>query len=277
MAVRLVDEGYFATVRQQLISGEGLTRLDAEGPEPGVVLNQTLALEAFPEGDAVGRLLMLGGDEPVPVRVRGVVADVRQTDLRTPPHPEIYFHREYTPWRRHHLVVRVAGDPVQVMAPVAAAIRSFDSGVHIEGPRTVTDVVRHTYSQTRLLAALLALFGTVAMAIGAIGVYGVASQSVSERTREFGIRLALGAERGGVAGSAVGAGMKPVGLGLVLGLTSAFLAARVLESQVFGIDVRDPAAFVFGPLALALVALLSTGVPALRAARLDPVETLKSE
>jgi predicted permease len=277
VAIRLLMPGYLRTMGQALLQGRDIGPDDAEAEEMGVLVNETLARAAFGDGNAPGRLLWLGSDLSTPVRVVGVVADVRQTDLRTPTHREIYMPSAYSAFRRMHLVVRAEGDPRALLGPVAAAVHQVDGRVPLDGPRLVTDVIGGTYSETRLLTGLLGLFGVIAVLVGAIGVYGVSAQAVSERLRELGVRIALGADRSSVATGTVARGMIPVGGGLVTGLAVAFLSVRFLESQLFGVTARDPLTLVVGPAVLAAVAFTSTLLPAFRASRVDPVEVLRQD
>lgn len=277
VAIRLLMPGYLETMGQALLEGRDIGPDDAESDRMGVLVNETLARAAFGDVDATGRLLWLGADLSTPVRVVGVVADVRQTDLRTPTHREIYMPSAYTAFRRMHLVVRAAGDPRALLGPVATAVQRVDGRVPLDGPRLVTDVIGGTYSETRLLTGLLGLFGVIAVLVGAIGVYGVSAQAVSERLREIGVRIALGADGSSVATATVAHGMIPVGGGLATGLVAAFLSVRLLESQLFGVAARDPVTLTVGPAVLAAVAFASTLLPAFRASRVDPVEVLRHD
>jgi predicted permease len=277
MAVRLITPGYLETMRIGLRDGRDLTDDDGVGDELGILVNETLARAAFPDGRAVGSVLWLGGDDDQATRVVGVVEDVRQTDLRTPPHPEIYLPTGYTPWRRLHLAVRAEGDLHPMLPAVAAAVRSIDPAVHIEGPSRMTDTVGRTWAELRLLTALLAGFGAIAVMLGALGVYGVTAQAVAERVRAIGVRMALGARGGAVARATVVEGLVPVVVGLVGGLVVSAAAVHGLEAQLFGVAVYDPWSFLAAPLLLLLVAIAAIAIPAVRAARVDPVRVLQGE
>jgi putative ABC transport system permease protein len=206
-----------------------------------------------------------------------VVEDVRQSDLRTESHPELYLSFERQSWRRMHLVMRTDGDPAALLPAVAAALRAVDSGIHVEGPRVMTDIVQGTFSDARLLSSLLTLFGFVALGLGAVGVYGVAAQVVGERQREIGIRLALGAESAGVIARTVGQGLVPVIVGLGIGLAGAWGSTRIMSGLVFGVEPHDPWTFALAPAVLFIVALASLWIPARRAGHVDPVATLREE
>lgn len=274
-AARVVRGSYFEAMGIALRSGRFPTDDDARA-ETGfsVVINERLAREAFPGGDAVGRALTMSDQE---LRVIGVVADVRQSDLRSEAHPEVYFHFGQIPWRRMHMVASVDGDPADVLDEVAAAVRGVDAQVALGGPRALGEVVAGTVADTTLVTLLLTLFGGIGMALGAVGVYGVTSQSVAERRREIGVRLALGAAPDGVVARTIGRGMVPVGLGVVVGLTAAVAGTRLLEGLLHGVDPLDPGTFLAAPLTLGLVAVAALSVPALRASRVDPVTALREE
>ncbi len=276
-AVRVVLPGYFLTMGQPVEAGRPIAGGDAEGEEILVNVNRTLAQAAFPAGKAVGRLLHLGGSEATRVRIAGVVGDVRQSDLRSGAHPEMYLSFEANPWRRVHMVLRVEGDPEAALGSISQAVRRVDPRVHLEGPRLMTDVVDETLADTRLLTFLLSFFGFVALGLGGIGVYGVTSSAMEERRRELGIRVALGAEPVGLTVGALLRGLVPVLFGLALGLGGALALSRVLEGVLFGVGGRDLETYLAAPVVILAVAALSLAVPALRAGRVDPAVVLKEE
>ena len=175
------------------------------------------------------------------------------------------------------MVMRVDGDPASMLAAVASAARSLDAEVSLLGPRLMTDVVDITMGNAKLMTSLLTIFGLVGLGLGAVGVYGVTAQVVSEQRKEIGIRLALGAVGTSVASRTVLRGMIPVGLGVAAGLVGAFLGAGLLEGLVFGVETLDLGTFLTAPAALVLVALAALALPALRASRIDPVRTLREE
>ena len=181
--MRVVREGYFETMRIPLLVGRTLTVVDGETDGQAVaVVNETFAQEAFPGGSAVGRTVVI---DEAGVLIIGVVEDVRQSDLRTSSHAEMYVPFGQSPWRRMHMVVRVDGDETHVLTSVAQVLRGIDGNVSILGPRRMSEIVGSTLGNARLLTTLLTLFGFVGLALGAIGVYGVTAQSVAERRREM--------------------------------------------------------------------------------------------
>jgi ABC-type antimicrobial peptide transport system permease subunit len=174
-------------------------------------------------------------------------------------------------------VIRVAGEARESLPAVADAVRAVDPGIALLGPRPMEEVVVTTIGRERLVTMLLTLFGLVGLGLGAVGVYGVASQSVSERRCEIGIRLALGAEGRGVMSSTIASGMAPVLVGAGAGLVVAFGVGSLLRGVLYGVAEHDPVTLAAAPVVLALVALGALTVPAVRAARLDPVRTLNAE
>lgn len=274
-AVRVVRDGYFETMRIGLIRGRVFTAADSDPEaEAVVVVNASLAAEAFRGIDPVGRTLTLG---ETTLRVVGMVGDVRQSSLREAGHAEMYLPFGQRPWRRTHLVLRTSSDPEALLPVVAGAIRTIDPDVPLLGPRPMREVLDGTIDGARLLTMLLALFGAAGLALGAVGVYGVTAQSVSERRREIGIRIALGAGESEVARRTVLTGLKPVALGVLVGIGVAAGAGRVLEGLLFGVEARDPWTLVAAPFLLSVVALVSLIVPAFRASRVDPAVTLREE
>ena len=249
--------------------------MTGEGPAVAVV-NETLARQAYPNEDPVGRIVRIG-DERDAMRIVGIVGDVRQTDLRTEVTPEMYLPWMRSPWRRIHMVARVSGDPAVAIAEVRDAVRAIDADVPLVGPRLLTGVVEGTYASTGLIASLMVFFGLTGLALSAIGVYGVTSMAASERQRDIGIRIALGARVQSVFASMLMRGLAPVAFGVVVGLLVALAAGRLMEGLVFGVGVRDPWTLAAAPAVLAGVAVTSVLVPTLRASRVDPVATLREE
>lgn len=274
-AMRIVRGPYFEAMGIEVVRGRALTAADdAPESEPVVVVNRTFAAEAFPGIDPVGRSVELNDGV---VRIVGVVDDVHQSDLRTDAHPELYHPYGRSAWRRMHVVVRTEGAPSATPTDIANAVRRVDASVPLLGPRALREIVGGTLGATPLVTGLLTLFGAVGLLLGAVGVYGVTAQSVQERRREIGIRVALGAGSGRVASRTVAGSMGSVGLGVTIGCLVALAGTRLLEGLLFGVEPLDAATFLFAPVVLVLVALSATVPPALSASRVDPVRTLREE
>ncbi|MEM7414714.1 MAG: ABC transporter permease [Gemmatimonadota bacterium] len=274
-AMRVVTGEYFDAMQIRLLGGRTLEESDgAAGAEPVVVVNETLARDAFAQEDAVGRTVHLGDTS---ARIVGVVADVRQSDVRTQAHPEMYIPFGARPWRRMHIVAHVASADAVSLREVADAVRGVDPTVALLGPRSMTEIVGTTFGSTRLLTVLLTVFGIVGLGLGAVGVYAVTAQSVEERRRDIGIRVALGAARSGVAAQTILTSMVPVVAGLVIGWGLAVFGTRWIEGLLFDVAPLDVPTFAVAPLVLVAVATLATIVPAVSASRVDPVRSLQEQ
>lgn len=273
---RIVTPGYFETLGVRRLAGRLFEAGDDAGGEPVAVINESLARLVFGDDDPVGRTLLVGRDEPDPLRVVGVVADVRQSQVRDEAFPEFYRPAAQEPFARMYLVARSGGgDPGATLAGLQGAVKSVDAGAILSRPVTLDALVAESVGATRLVTQLLALFGVVALTLGAVGVYGVTASAVARRRREIGIRKALGAPAGAVAGGTLIRALVPVFGGLLLGAVGAAAASGLLDTLLFEVDARDPVTFVVVPVVLGLVALAAVAGPTLRASRIDPVRTLR--
>jgi putative ABC transport system permease protein len=208
--------------------------------------------------------------------VIGVVGDVRNTALNQES-PALYYPAAFRVWPSMDVVVRADSAPEPVLAAARQKIRGLDAELALSNVRTMDEWLANTAAQPRLNAALLAAYAITALAIAAVGIYGVLAYSVGLRTREIGLRLALGAPRQDVVRMVVREGMRLASFGIAGGVAAAVALSRVLEGLVFGVQVRDPATFVLVVIALAGVALVACSVPARRAARVDPMVALRVE
>lgn len=276
-AVRIVTPGYVETMGIRVLAGRSLSAADgASGPLVGVI-NQTLAREAFGDADPVGRTILLGRSEPEALTVVGVVADLRQSDLRAAPSPEVLRPLAQERFTRMYLVVRSTGASGATLAAVQRLVLEEEPDAVVSRPARVADIVGGTLSDTRLVTQMLSVFGLLALGLGAVGVYGVTANAVAARTREIGIRMALGAESGRVARRTVAGGLVPVGIGLAVGLVAARGLAAGVEALLFSVSARDPLTFLAAPVLLAGVALAALAIPALRASSVDPVRALRRD
>jgi predicted permease len=256
------------------------TRLPAEQRNLMVyptVINETMARYFWPNEDPLGQMFAGGGgDENGPWRqVIGVVGDVRQWGLTEKPQPEAY-NSLYAP-RRVFLVLHTSVPPSIVAPAVRSALAQIDPGLALYRERTMEDVVDDNSQGQRFLSSLVGSFAALAALLAAIGIYGVLSYMVTQRTREIGIRLSLGASRARVLGGILREGMLLAFVGFAVGITGAFAASRVMESLLHEITPRDPAIFAATAALLAVVTLLACYIPAHRAARLDPIRALRYE
>jgi putative ABC transport system permease protein len=242
-------------------------------------VNRTLAEQYWPGEDPIGRRIrFLGSDADGPwVAVAAVVGDVRQVNLAEPPRAELYVSYRAVSSQEMSLVVRTADDPERLGAAITSAIRDVDPEQPVFGVMSMERVIENASAERRVSMLLLLLFGAIALLLSALGIYGVMAYTTNQRRHEIGIRLALGAGGPDVLRLVVGQGMRLVLIGLAAGLIGAWLLSRVLASQLFGITAQDPATYVTVAFLLGSVALLATWLPARRAARVDPMISLRSE
>jgi putative ABC transport system permease protein len=270
---RIVSPGFFRVLRIPLIRGRDLS--DADGPAaPNVtVVSQATAAKFWGTEDPLGRSLHAGGRD---YTVVGVAGDVRNTALNQES-PAIYFASVSRVWPLMDIVVRTSLPPEALLPGVREKIRALDAQMPISNVRTMESWVSNGASQPRLNAMLLAIFAAVALAIAALGVYGVLAYSVTQRTREIGLRMALGAPRAAVVRLVVREGMT-VGLaGVGAGIAAALALSRALAGLVFGVPVRDPMTFAGVTAVLVAVALAACSLPARRASRVEPIIALRED
>ncbi len=275
---RGVSHGYFAALGIPVLQGRGVTSQDGPETEPVVVINRALADRYFPDEDAIGQRILLVGDQGIPII--GVVGNVRQAELAREPMPEMYLpYHLYLQFRAAGmtLVVSTQVEPTSLLGPIRAVIGSVDPDQPVYNVQTMQQVVRDSISDRRLYLWLLGTFAAIALVLASAGIYGVISYAVTQRTREIGIRMALGAEAGTVLGLVVGHGAKLALLGLLLGVPAAYALTRVLRGLLYGVSATDPLTFVAVAVLLTAVALLASYLPARRATRVDPMIALRSE
>jgi putative ABC transport system permease protein len=214
---------------------------------------------------------------PVWQNVIGVVSDVHSGDLKEDPGMQSYQPAFQIPPSSGGLILRTNGDPAALSSALTQAVRSVDPGLPISSIQTLNKMVYDSVAAPRANAILLALLAALALLLAAVGVYGVLSYSVTQRTREIGLRMALGAGEGAVRRQILGEGLLTVLAGIGAGLIGSYFLVRALESLMFGVQARDPLTFVGVPLVLLAVALLATWLPARRATRVEPVVALRYE
>jgi predicted permease len=247
------------------------------------LVNEAMGRTLWPGADPLGKRFRLSSDSVVWITVIGVVRNVRSGGLREPPAPEFYLpHAQFPrfgrgPMRTLTLVVRTGGDPALLAAPVRRALRAVDPDLAASDIRTLQQVVDRSVAQPRFTMLLLLAFGGGALLLAAVGVYGVISYAVAQRTREMGIRRALGAQRVDVVRLIVGQGLRLAAIGVAIGVAAALAASRVLGTLLFGVRATDPLTFAAIPFLLLTVAFLASAIPALRALRTDPTTALRAE
>jgi len=277
--IHSIGPGYLETMRIAVVRGRGLLPPDDFGSEPVALVNQQFVRENFPTEDPLGREVTmtvdLGYGSPS-WRIVGIVADVRSRGLQIEPSPEIFVpHGHYGP---EAMTITVRSGPGAAILPsVRDILREMDPAVPIHRIETMSEVVDRQIAPMRFHMGLLAAFAGLAAALASVGIYGVVAYAAATRTREIGLRLALGAERGSVSRLVLAQGFKPAALGVALGLLAAYFGGHVMEAVLFGVDPRDASVFAGAGALLLGVALLATLVPARRASRIDPVRAIRFE
>jgi putative ABC transport system permease protein len=274
-----VTPGYLEAMRIPLKRGRTIRPDDARG-RPGIVLiNEAFAKQDWPGGEALGARIQLGGPDAPWRTVVGVVGDVHHVSLDEKQAPQVYLPE--VQWLGADdamvLAVRTRGDPATTAAAVREAIRSVDRDLPILNVATMEEVVTNTADQRRFAFILFEGFALVALLLAAAGIYGVLAGSVTARTREIGIRSALGASRSGLLKLVIRQGLVLTAAGITAGIMGALLLTRFLRGLLFGVGAQDPVTFVGVVLVLAVVALAACLAPALRATRVSPLEALRSE
>lgn len=251
------------------------TERDDDKAPKTVLINEALARRIFPDQDAVGQRLYLRGGN-TPYEVVGVVGDTKQFNLLGETSPEIFTHYLESPVTFMYVLARTKGDPTALAQPIRREVQAIDPDQPV-GNRTLTQQFENSISQPRFYTLLLGLFAAVALLLASVGIYGVMSYMVAQRTHEIGIRMALGAQRRDVFRIVVGQGLKLALVGVVIGLGLSFLATRLLEKLLFGVSTIDPVTYILIPLILTGVALAACLIPARRATRIDPMIALRNE
>ena len=279
--VHIVSPGYVSTLGVPLLSGRAFTERDTETAPKVAMINNMLAREYFPGGDAVGKRLMFGhrsSEEPPKwLTIVGVVADTKLYGLAQPARLEVYVPFRQFPRNTMTLLVKSAVDPASLTSALRGVVSSLDKDQPVFGISTMDQLVSDSVPVRKFTLVLLGLFSGLALVLAAIGIYGVISYSVAQRTRDIGIRMALGASATDVLREVLAYGLRLTSLGLILGLVGALVATRVLSSLLFGVRSTDFLTFTAAALLLAVVALLASYLPARRATRVDPIVALRYE
>ena len=276
----VVSPGYPQAMGLTLRAGRLFTRTDRAGTPPVALVNESLAREYFPQGAVGGRLQMFGDS---PIQIVGVVGDVRYTGLDAAPQPEIYLLLDQLPpdgpgaIGRTSIVVRSAGDPLAVVPFLRSAVLDVDPDLPLDDVQTMAARLSSSVAGPRFYALLFGLFALIALGLAVVGIYGVLSYSVAQRSREIGVRMALGAEARDVLRLVVGQGLGLTLAGIVVGLAGAVAATRFLRTLLFGVSANDPATYLAAMALLTVVALGACWIPARRAVRVDPMTALRYE
>ena len=276
---RSASVGYFETMRIPLIAGRYFSEQDSSDSLKVAIIDEHMAREYWPGADPVGRRLKRGGaGSNAPwLTVIGVVSNVKHYALDTDSRVTFYTPHQQSPSSGMYVTVRTNTDPLRVAAAISQEARAMDPNVPIYDVKTMDERLSESLARRRFAMVALGLFAGVAALLAAIGIYGVMSYTVAQRTREIGIRVALGANTGDVLRLVVSQGMKLATIGVGIGLAASFIITRVMSSLLFGVSATDPATFFAIALLLGGVALLACYIPARRATRVDPMEALRYE
>lgn len=280
IGIHIVETEFLRTLDIPLLRGRSFVASDRQGSPLVVLVNQTATERFWPQGTAVGRRLGLGmspNDEYSWIEVVGVVGDARFQNVEEEIRPEAYFHYSQWPAGRLNLFVKTAGNPLDLVGALRREVRAVNPGVPLYDVRPVAELARTSRSHTRFLTQLLSLFAALALALSATGIYGVMAFTVAARTRELGIRMALGATRSVILRQVLGEALVLTAAGGALGLFGVAALSRFLESQLYGVGSADPIALGATVVGLGMVATLAGTVPALRAARTDSIQALRHE
>jgi len=286
-----VSPGYFEVFRVPVKRGRTFTERDVTHGTPVVIINEAMARQYWPKEDPLTARIVIGRGgmrefaSEQERQIIGVVADMRDGGLSDNPQPTMYVPQAQVPDEANALnvritpmawLVRTTGDPHALIEPTREALRQA-TGLPISEPRTMEEVVSRSISRQRFNMWLFSVFGLSALALAAIGIYGLMAYSVEQRTQEIGIRMALGATTSQVRRLVVGQGLILTMVGMALGVAGSLALAKVMSSLLFGVEARDPGVFLAVPLILAVVAIVAAWIPARRASRVDPIDALRYE
>jgi putative ABC transport system permease protein len=272
-----VSPGYFETMGISPLAGRGFTKDDRDGNLPVVVVSESFETSLLPGEDPLGKRVSIGGREDPYFEIVGVVGDVQHNSLGRTSMTQIYLSFSQRPDEDVRFVVKSSVPPFSLAGAVRTEIQAVDPDQPLVGLNTMAQLVADDLAAPKFRTILLSAFGLIALLLSVVGLYGVLSYVVAQRSREIGMRMALGAQRSTIFRLVLRDGIPLVLTGVFVGLAAAFGISRVLESLLFGVGVRDPRVFVGAPLLLIVVAMVAVLIPAIRAARVDPVKTLAVE
>lgn len=280
--LRIVGQDYLEVMGIRVVAGRGFDENDNAGQPRVVIINRMLARRDFPGETPIGKTAYLLRDS-APWQIVGIVDDVRQVGLDQEPEPQVFVDSRQWPGLPpgfailQYYAVRTDGDPASVISHVRGVLRQLDSQAAPYNIAPMEQLVSNSISRPRLYAVLVGLFGGVALALAAIGIYGTMAYSVTRRRREIGIRMALGAQRSEVMRVVLGHGMVLTGIGIALGLAGAAAVTRYLDGMLFGLTPLDPTTLIAVSLIFAGVAMAAAYIPARRATKVDPLVALRYE
>ncbi len=278
--IGFVSPGYFATMKIPVKSGRTFTDQDRSNTTPVAIIDETLARENWPNEDPVGKH-MRNGDSKTPwATIVGVVGHTKNSDLAGDVVKGRYYYsllQQSDDFPFVSFVARTAADPALLSSPLRETVRAADPSLAVSRIKLMSDLVSASLAPRRFVVTLLGIFAGLALLMAVIGLYGVISYSVTQRTQEIGIRMALGAHPAGVLSLVIGQGLQLAGIGAAIGLAASLIFSRLLKNQLFQVSAFDPLTFTATALILMAAALLATYIPARRATRVDPMDALRHE
>jgi putative ABC transport system permease protein len=274
--------GYFRAMGIPVIKGRDFDDRDKHGSTPVIIITETFARQYFPNEEPIGKRVKAGmssiqGEDPMMREIIGVVGDIRNSKLSTPPRAAYYVPATQVPFSQMIAVVKTNSEPRSFIPAVTKEVAAMDPDVPLFAVKSMEEYMSASVAAPRFSTTLLAIFAGVALVLTIVGLYGVMSYSVAQRTNEIGIRLALGAQSRDVLMMVVKQGSMLILLGLVIGLAGAYALTRLIESLLFGVTPKDPFTFAAVAVLLAVVALMACYIPAWRATKVDPLEALRYE
>ena len=276
--VRPIAGDYYRAMGMTLLAGRPLNQRQVDPENAEVVVNESLAKQHFGGvQNALGKRILFEWYQPLKLRIVGVVGDVRAAGLGEQPATAIYISYALDPQRQFTIVASSDADPASLQVPIARALRSVDPLMPVKDLKTLEELISGTIARPQFNATMLSLFAALGLLLASIGIYGVLSYSVSQRTHEMGIRMALGADPGDVLRLVVGDGLKVATIGVIAGLIAAYPAMRIMAALLYGVETGDPAVYFSVAATLAVVALAASYVPARRATRVQPMVALRPE
>jgi len=275
---RQVSSGYFTTLQARLLRGRYFAETDDLSKPPVAIVNETLAKRYFPDEDPLGKRLLYD-NEKAPLEIVGVVDDIREGPLDTATHPVMYIPRNQEPDNSFFVIVRTSQVPQALLPTMTAAVHEVDSNIATYNGVTMTDHIHDSPSAYlhRSSAWLVGSFAAMALLLGVVGLYGVVAYSVSQRTREIGVRMALGAQRGAVHRMVLREASWLAMAGIAIGVFCSLAAGTLLRGLLFGVSAWDVSVLAAVAVVLGVSALLASYVPARRAASVNPIEALRVE
>jgi putative ABC transport system permease protein len=274
--VSVVDPGYFQTMNIPLVAGRTFTSREATEISRVAVINEAMARQYFPGEDPIGKRVTVNmGAEPAPTEIVGIVRDVRNQGLDLDPKPMVYWPHPELTYPFMTLVIRTGSDPLALASAVKREVQALDPDQPVADVRVMEQWLADSTSRARFTTLLLAIFAGVALLLAMVGIYGVLSYAVAQRTHEIGIRMALGAQRGDVLRMVVGQALLLTGIGVAVGLTAALIVTRLLSSLLFGVSATDVGTYAVIALFFFAVSLVASMLPARRAVNVDPMVALR--